>query len=179
MELLVVKRDGVEFVAVVVVAFGYSLAELFYNLTAVWVITGVCLRSESFLFSVTFIYESVLLIAWLPNKEVFLLFAGASAGFGLNDVSLEPNIPVGWAVAWGPNRLGADCNPYFCPSGVWIDDYGDEIEGWLEGWFFSLVAFSFYPPNKLPEGLSPPKRDPDGLFEDLSPNNCPRGLWDF
>jgi hypothetical protein len=34
-ELLVVKRDGVEFVAVVVVAFGYSLAELFYNLTAV------------------------------------------------------------------------------------------------------------------------------------------------
>ena len=62
-ELLVVKRDGVEFVAVVVVAFGYSLAELFYNLTAVLVITGVCLRSESFLFSLTFIYESVLLIA--------------------------------------------------------------------------------------------------------------------
>ena len=49
---------------------------------------------------------------------------------------MVPNIPAGWAVVWGPNILGADGNPYFCPIGVWIDEEGEDIEGWLEGWLF-------------------------------------------
>lgn len=86
---------------------------------------------------------------------------------------MEPNSPVGWEVFWTPNKLGADVNPSFCPFGVWIDDEG-------EGWFEGLSCFDFYPPNRLPEGLSPPKSEPDGLFESFSPpNNGPRGLWDF
>lgn len=76
-ELLAVKRDGVEFAGAAAVAFGYSLRGLLYTLVEVLIDIVACFGSESDFVSFTFIYESVLLIPWLPNKEVVLLFVWA------------------------------------------------------------------------------------------------------